>query len=99
MCVRRQVCRAGCRSCSGRRGRADDAILLAHALPGRRDLERLAALALALPASRERLLETVEQGRALGLTVNAIAGQDWPAMPYPVALGAAARGLGCRWSG
>jgi hypothetical protein len=35
----------------------------------------------------------VEQGRALGLTVNAIAGQDWPAMPYPVALGAAARGL------
>jgi urease accessory protein len=32
-----------------------DAILLAHALREDSDLERLAALALALPASRERL--------------------------------------------
>ncbi len=71
-----------------------DAILLAHALRPDTDMAALAALALALPASRERLVETVEMGRALGQSVNAIARQRWPEMPYPLALGAAARNLG-----
>jgi urease accessory protein len=71
-----------------------DAILLCHALNPATDLAELSALAEALAASRERLAETCEQGRALLTTTNALLGQDLPPMPYPVALGAAARGLG-----
>jgi len=71
-----------------------DAILLCHALNPAADLAELSALAEALAASRERLAETCEQGRALLTTTNALLGQDLPPMPYPVALGAAARGLG-----
>jgi urease accessory protein len=71
-----------------------DAILLCHALNRAADLAELSALAEALAASRERLAETCEQGRALLTTTNALLGQDLPPMPYPVALGAAARGLG-----
>lgn len=72
-------------------GRAD-AILLARALdPG--DPAPLAALAEALASSRERWLETTEQGAAFLRTTNALTGQDWPAMPLPIAVGAAARGL------
>jgi urease accessory protein len=71
-----------------------DAILLCHALNRATDLAELSALAEALAASRERLAETCEQGRALLTTTNALLGQDLPPMPYPVALGAAARGLG-----
>jgi urease accessory protein len=71
-----------------------DAILLAHALHPETDLPALAALAAALPASRERLTETMEQGAALTRTTNALSGQDHPAMAYPVALGLVARPLG-----
>ena len=71
-----------------------DAILLAQALRPEADLPALSALAQALAASRERLVETLEQGRALGQTIAALTGQPLPEMPYPVALGAAARGLG-----
>jgi urease accessory protein len=71
-----------------------DAILLAQALRPETDLADLAALAQALAASRERLVETLDQGRALGQTIAALTGQPQPEMPYPVALGAAARGLG-----
>jgi urease accessory protein len=71
-----------------------DAILLAQALRPEADLAALSALAQALAASRERLLETLDQGRALGQTIAALTGQPLPDMPYPVALGAAARGLG-----
>ena len=71
-----------------------DAILLAQALRPEADLAALSALAQALAASRERLLETQDQGRALGQTIAALTGQPFPEMPYPVALGAAARGLG-----
>jgi urease accessory protein len=71
-----------------------DAILLAQALRPEADLAALTALAQALAASRERLLETLDQGRALGQTIAALTGQPLPEMPYPVALGAAARGLG-----
>ncbi|MBI1218762.1 MAG: urease accessory protein UreF [Rhodobacteraceae bacterium] len=69
-----------------------DAILLAHAMaPG--DPAPLAALAEAMAASRERWAETSEQGAAFLRTTNALTGQDWPAMPLPVAVGVAARGL------
>ncbi|MCE2750023.1 MAG: urease accessory protein UreF [Rhodobacter sp.] len=71
-----------------------DAILLAQALRPEADLAALSALAQALAASRERLVETLDQGRALGQTIAALTGQPQPEMPYPVALGAAARGLG-----
>ena len=71
-----------------------DAILLAQALRPETDLADLATLAQALAASRERLVETLDQGRALGQTIAALTGQPQPEMPYPVALGAAARGLG-----
>lgn len=70
-----------------------DAILLAHALRPESDLAELTALASALAASRERWTETLEQGRALAVATNALTGAAYPAMPYPVALGAAARGL------
>ena len=77
-----------------------DAILLAEALRPEADLAALSALAQALAASRERLVETLDQGRALGQTIAALTGQPLPEMPYPVALGAAARGHrrpgGCR---
>jgi urease accessory protein len=71
-----------------------DAILLVHALNPDTDPTALAALAAALPASRERWVETMEQGAALTRTTNALTGQDRPAMAYPVALGLAARPLG-----
>lgn len=71
-----------------------DAILLAAALDPGSDPVALGALAEALAASRERWIETVEQGRALALTVSALTGRDIPPLPYPVALGLAARGLG-----
>lgn len=71
-----------------------DAILLAQALRPETDLADLAALAQALAASRERLVETLDQGRALGQTIAALTGRAEKAMPYPVALGAAARSLG-----
>ena len=72
----------------------NDAILLAEALKPAADLPALAALAEALAASRERLVETMEQGRALLATTNALKAGDHPPMPYPVALGAAAAPLG-----
>lgn len=70
-----------------------DAILLAQALRPDADVPVLAALAAALPASRERWAETTEQGAALTRTTNALTRQDHSAMAYPVALGLAARPL------
>jgi urease accessory protein len=66
-----------------------DAILLAHALRPATDLAALSELAQALAASSERLVETLDQGRALGQTLGAP-----ESLPYPLALGRAARGLG-----
>ena len=65
-----------------------DAILIALAY-GSDDLPRLDAVARALAGSRERLLETVEQGTAFGKVTSAIWGGALP-LCYPVALGAAA---------
>lgn len=73
-------------------GRAD-AILLAHALRPDADLAALADLAHALAATAERLQETLDLGGALARTVNALTGADLPALPFPLALGAAARDL------
>ena len=71
-----------------------DATLLAIALQLDSDLSRLAEYGEALASSRERHAETMEQGRAFGATVAALTGQAIAPMPYPVAVGAAARQLG-----
>jgi urease accessory protein len=72
-------------------GRAD-AILLAAAHRGE-DAAALAAVARALAASAERWHETMAQGRAFAEAVNAVTGSTADAMPYPVAVGVAARRL------
>ncbi|MDB5721440.1 MAG: ureF [Alphaproteobacteria bacterium] len=73
-----------------------DAILAAFAWRAEDDATRaeLAELALALQPARERLLESEAQGAAFQLVTAAV----WPAgaiaaapLPYPVAVGAAAR--------
>lgn len=50
--------------------------------------------ARALAPSRERLLETAEQGRSFVQTINDVWGTDLPDLCYPVAVGAAARACG-----
>ena len=70
-----------------------DAILIAHALRPETDLAALAAIARALAPSRERLAEAEEQGAAFLRTTNALTGADFPAMPLPIAIAAAARTL------
>ncbi len=71
-----------------------DAILLCHAMRGAPPASDLAALVEALSASRERWMETREQGAAFVRTVNALKGTDQPAQPLPVAVGVAAADLG-----
>ncbi|OUS08245.1 urease accessory protein UreF [Rhodobacterales bacterium 52_120_T64] len=71
----------------------NDAILLAHAYRAETpsELAEVSELATAFNPSAERLLETQSQGAAFAKTTRSI----WPAelsdMPYPVAVGAAAR--------
>ncbi len=70
----------------------NDAILCAAAhAAGPDELQELAALALAMAPSANRRLETAQQGAAFAETTAAIHGVTLPAMPYPVALGRAAR--------
>lgn len=57
-------------------------------------LARIDALARALAPSRERLLETAQQGQSFAQTTRAIWGGDLPDLTYPVALGRAARLMG-----
>lgn len=71
-----------------------DAILLALGLRAETDLAQLALQAEALAAGRERHAETMEQGRAFAAANSALTGADCPALPYPVAVAAAARPLG-----
>ena len=71
-------------------GRAD-AILLCAALRGE-DEGDLSALAEALAPSRERWQETRDQGAAFAAAVTAT-GQPVDPMPFPVAVGVAARAL------
>lgn len=71
-----------------------DAILLASALREGADHGALAAYAVALAASAERLSESSEQGAALARAVGAVTGREIAAAPLPVAFGQAAAGLG-----
>jgi len=71
-----------------------DAVLLALALAPGADHAALAAYASALAPARERLTETLGQGRAFTLATNALLGADHPPAPLPVAVGRAAASLG-----
>jgi len=74
----------------------NDAILLAHAYRAgdRAALSELAELAVALAASPERQLETTAQGAAFAKVTQNVWGGDLADLPYPVAVGAAARAEG-----
>ena len=71
-----------------------DAILLAAALEPGADYDALAGLCIALQPSAERLREVAEQGAAFARTVAALTGGLVAERPLPVAVGAAAAGLG-----
>jgi urease accessory protein len=69
-----------------------DAILLAQAWRAdAAELATLAELAGALAPSAERYLETVAQGTAFAKVTGAVWQRDLRGMPYPVAVGRAAR--------
>ena len=70
-----------------------DAILLcaAHAAD---DVAPIADLAAVLAPSRERRMETMQQGAAFAATTRAVWGLDLPDMAYPVAVGRAAGLIG-----
>jgi len=71
----------------------NDAILLAHAYRAETlsELAEVAELATAFNPSAERLLETQSQGAAFAKTTRTVWPAELPDMPYPVAVGAAAR--------
>ena len=71
-----------------------DAIVLSAALEPGADWDGLADVAVALQPSAERLREVVEQGAAFARAVAALTGAEAVARPLPVAVGAAAAGLG-----
>lgn len=70
-----------------------DAILLVQG-HGSADIASLADLAAALAPSRERRMETLQQGAAFAATTRAVWGLDVPDMAYPVAVGRAAGLMG-----
>ena len=70
----------------------NDAILLKAAYEAEPDtLAELADLATALAPSATRRAETCEQGAAFARTTRAAWGLDLPDLPYPIAVGRAAR--------
>lgn len=71
-----------------------DAVLLSAALEPGADHDELAAVCVALQPSAERLREVAEQGAAFARTVAAMTGTMVVERPLPVAVGAAAAGLG-----
>lgn len=71
-----------------------DAVLLSAALESGADHDELAAFCVALQPSAERLREVAEQGAAFARTVAAMTGTMVVERPLPVAVGAAAAGLG-----
>lgn len=76
-----------------------DAILLCTTLRAEAPPEALADMVCAMAPSRERVTETLEQGAAFARTVEAMNGAPLlsgheGALPYPVAVGLAARALG-----
>ncbi len=72
----------------------NDAILLAHAYGAKNDAElaQVCELAAAFVASAERGQETMEMGAALAKAISGVWGKAEDDAPYPVVLGAAARG-------
>lgn len=74
----------------------NDAILLCAAWRARdeAELDELSELALALSPGAERQAETREQGAAFARVTGAVDGAGGAARALPVAVGAAARGLG-----
>lgn len=66
-----------------------DAILLVAA-HGAEDITPIADLAAALAPSRERRMETLQQGAAFAATTRAVWALDLPDLAYPVAVGRAA---------
>ena len=66
-----------------------DAVLLCEAYRAD-DVTELAELAAALAPSRERRMETLQQGAAFAATTCAVWGLDLPDMAFPVAVGRAA---------
>jgi urease accessory protein len=71
-----------------------DTVLLCHAMAPDADLAALAELALALAPGRERHDETRDLGAAFTRIANSLTAANRPPLPYPVAVGAAAGGLG-----
>jgi len=71
----------------------NDAILLVHAYRAENtaELSDIAELATAFNPCSERLLETQSQGAAFAKTTRTVWPSDLPDMPYPVAVGTAAR--------
>ena len=70
-----------------------DAVLMSLALEPGADLGRLSDLALGMAPSAGRLREMNGQGRAFGLTLAAMGQGGGEALPLPIAVGRAARGL------
>lgn len=73
-----------------------DAILLAAAYKAASagEIGEVKELAAALSPSRERLLETLQQGAAFVRTTNSVWGTNLEPGPYPVAVGQAAKAAG-----
>ena len=71
----------------------NDLLLLAaaHRAQDAAELAEIDTLARALAPSKERLLETVQQGDAFVRTVNDVWSRDLPGLTLPVAVGAAAQ--------
>ena len=71
----------------------NDAILLVHAYRAENtaELSDIAELATAFNPGAERLLETQSQGAAFAKTTRTVWPSHLPDMPYPVAVGTAAR--------
>lgn len=70
-----------------------DAVLLAHAMRDGADHGALGDLARALAPSKERLVETCDQGQAFVVATNDLIGATHPPAPLPVAVGRAAADL------
>ena len=71
-----------------------DTVLLCHAMVPGADLTGLSDHALALAPGRERHQESRDLGAAFARITNSLLRQDSPPLAYPVAVGAAAGGLG-----
>ena len=76
-----------------------DTVLMCHAMVPNADLAALSDLVLALAPGRERDQESRELGAAFTRIANSLTLQDRPALPYPVAVGAAAGTLGLTAAG